>query len=68
MMLPSIADSYLADMQVNGGNSGGPVYRVAEGGVIGVGVASRGAPTWTPDGRSTAQRDDAGPAALLAGC
>lgn len=37
-------------MQVNGGNSGGAVYRLADGAVLGVCVASRGAPTWFGDG------------------
>jgi S1-C subfamily serine protease len=37
--LPNIADSYLADMHVNPGNSGGPVYSVENGAVIGVCVA-----------------------------
>jgi S1-C subfamily serine protease len=39
--IPDAADSYLADVAVNPGNSGGPVYRVADGGVIGVCVAFR---------------------------
>jgi S1-C subfamily serine protease len=39
--IPNIADSYLADVAVNPGNSGGPVYRVSDGGVIGVCVAFR---------------------------
>jgi S1-C subfamily serine protease len=37
--VPDVADSYMADVAVNPGNSGGPVYRVADGGVIGVCVA-----------------------------
>ena len=39
--IPNIADSYLADVVVNPGNSGGPVYRISDGGVIGVCVAFR---------------------------
>jgi S1-C subfamily serine protease len=39
--IPNIADSYLADVTVTPGNSGGPVYRISDGGVIGVGVAFR---------------------------
>jgi len=50
-VLRGVADSYLADMQVNGGNSGGPVYRLADAAVIGVCVSSRGAPTWFEDGQ-----------------
>lgn len=41
LTVPDIADSYLADVAVNPGNSGGPVYRVSDGGVIGVCVAFR---------------------------
>lgn len=37
--IPDIADSYLADIAVNPGNSGGPVYRVGNASVIGVCVA-----------------------------
>jgi S1-C subfamily serine protease len=48
--LRGVADSYLADMHINGGNSGGPVYRTAEGAVIGVCVATRGAESWLPGG------------------
>jgi len=40
-MVPDSADSYLADVAVNPGNSGGPVYRVVDGSVIGVCVAFR---------------------------
>lgn len=36
---PYIADSYLADIHVNPGNSGGPVYLASDGSVIGVCVA-----------------------------
>jgi S1-C subfamily serine protease len=39
--VPDVADSYIADVAVNPGNSGGPVYRVADGRVIGVCVAFR---------------------------
>jgi len=34
-------DRYLADLQVNGGNSGGPVYKVDAAAVIGVCVATQ---------------------------
>jgi len=36
-----IADSYLADVRANPGNSGGPVYLIDDGTVIGVCVASK---------------------------
>jgi hypothetical protein len=39
-----LPDRYLADMQINGGNSGGPVYSAVDSSVIGVAVASRLAP------------------------
>jgi hypothetical protein len=41
---PPAGERYLADLEVNGGNSGGPVYRVDTGAVIGVCVATRSAP------------------------
>lgn len=47
---PDVADSYLADVQVNGGNSGGPVYSVENGKVIGVCVAFANAPVVYSDG------------------
>ncbi len=37
----NLPDVYLADMQINGGNSGGPVYSATDSRVIGVAVASR---------------------------
>jgi S1-C subfamily serine protease len=40
-LVPDSADSYLADVAVNPGNSGGPVYRIADGSVLGVCVAFR---------------------------
>ena len=46
--VPDVADSYMADVAVNPGNSGGPVYRVAGGGVVGVCVAFRIASGQTP--------------------
>jgi S1-C subfamily serine protease len=46
---PDFMDCYLADVAVNGGNSGGPVYRVEDGTVIGVCRAYRGAPVMAGD-------------------
>lgn len=37
--LPDVADSYVADVRVNPGNSGGPVYLTRSGAVVGVCVA-----------------------------
>jgi len=37
--MPDFADSYLADVAVNPGNSGGPVYLTASGAVVGVCVS-----------------------------
>ena len=37
--IPNVADSYLADVAVNPGNSGGPAYRVEDASVLGVVVA-----------------------------
>jgi S1-C subfamily serine protease len=42
--MPDVADAYVVDMEVNPGNSGGPVYAVESGPVIGVCVASQLAP------------------------
>ena len=39
--IPNTANTYLADVTVNPGNSGGPVYRISDGAVIGVCVAFR---------------------------
>jgi S1-C subfamily serine protease len=39
--IPDVADSYLADVAVNPGNSGGPVYKIDTAEVIGVCVAFR---------------------------
>jgi len=44
---PDIADSYVADIHVNPGNSGGPMYLTASGAVIGVCVNFQSAPVMT---------------------
>ena len=49
-VVPDTADFYLGDMHVNPGNSGGPVYLVGEGKVIGVCVAYDMAPVVYGDG------------------
>ena len=43
-MIPESSDSYLVDMHVNHGNSGGPVYTIKDGGVIGICVSFNEAP------------------------
>jgi S1-C subfamily serine protease len=42
--IPDVRNSYLADISVNPGNSGGPAYRISDGAVIGVCVAFRNVP------------------------
>lgn len=44
-------DVYLADISVNPGNSGGPIYRIVDGVVIGVCTAYRFAPLFYADKR-----------------
>jgi S1-C subfamily serine protease len=41
LRLPDSADSYLADLTANPGNSGGPIYLAENGAVIGVCIASK---------------------------
>lgn len=41
VMLPKMRDTYLADVQTNPGNSGGPVYSTRDGSIIGVLVAGK---------------------------
>lgn len=43
-LIPENVDLYLADMHVNPGNSGGPVYSVERGSVIGICVSFQAAP------------------------
>ena len=50
--MPEVSDAYIGDVEVNGGNSGGPVYRVKDGAVIGVCVAVRTAPVINSAGES----------------
>jgi len=44
VVVHDIADSYLADVHVNGGNSGGPAYSVADGRILGVCVSFAASP------------------------
>jgi S1-C subfamily serine protease len=48
--MPDIADLLLADVQANPGNSGGPVYRVADAAVLGVCIEVQGSPVWGDGG------------------
>lgn len=50
LRMPDTANSYLADIHRNPGNSGGPVYAVDSGKVIGVCVAYDPAPVVFGDG------------------
>jgi S1-C subfamily serine protease len=50
-MIPEVADSYLADVTANPGNSGGPVYLVDSGAVIGVCVGGKLAPAKDQNGQ-----------------
>jgi S1-C subfamily serine protease len=43
---PMMADIYLADVQGNPGNSGGPAYRIVDGVVIGVCIQMQVSPTF----------------------
>lgn len=45
-----VSDSYLADVEVNPGNSGGPVFLINDASVIGMCVASKPAPIRNQDG------------------
>jgi S1-C subfamily serine protease len=44
--------NYLADVEVNPGNSGGPVYLIDDTSVIGVCVATEGSPVWHDRGEA----------------
>ena len=41
--MPRMLDRYLVDVEVNPGNSGGPVYCVEDAGIIGVVVSTKAA-------------------------
>jgi S1-C subfamily serine protease len=47
--MSEVLDLYVADVQANGGNSGGPAYKVRTGEVIGVCIQTQLAPTHNPE-------------------
>ena len=49
---PDISDIYLGDVEVNPGNSGGPVYLTEDASVVGLCSASRQAPIWDQYGKN----------------
>lgn len=51
--IPEMQDVYLADVQVNPGNSGGPVYRASDATVVGVCIANQPSPVMDSDMNST---------------
>ena len=55
-MVPDVSDFYIGDVHVNPGNSGGPVYSVEQGEVIGVCVAYEMAPVVYGDGNHESAR------------
>ena len=50
--MPDVADAYLADVEVNRGNSGAPVYLIENAAVIGVCVGSKPAPVRDQQGNN----------------
>ena len=67
VLVPDIADLYVGDMHVNFGNSGGPVYLVEQGKVIGVCVAYRTAPVTFGDGNQEPARAEDRPLSFNSG-
>lgn len=65
--IPTVDDVYLADVSVNPGNSGGPLYRVPDGSVVGVCVAYRTAPLHFTDPQGGQVMVDGRPVGLNAG-
>jgi S1-C subfamily serine protease len=58
--MPDIADTYLADVQANPGNSGGPTYRLADAAIIGVCIEMRVSPTFDVTGTASGFAANAG--------
>jgi S1-C subfamily serine protease len=61
---PDFADVYLADVQANPGNSGGPAYRIADAVIIGVCIRTSVAPTFDSAGSPTPVFANAGLAVI----
>jgi S1-C subfamily serine protease len=49
-VMTDVHDVFVADVQGNPGNSGGPAYRIDDGMIIGVCLQVRTAPTWNAEG------------------
>lgn len=60
LTVPHVRDIYLGDLQSNPGNSGGPVFSMADGSVVGVLVGGRMAPVFGAQGPIPGLRADAG--------
>ena len=57
---PHPVDVFVADVQGNPGNSGGPAYRIGDAAVVGVCLQVQGAPTWNARGEVGAFAANAG--------
>jgi S1-C subfamily serine protease len=56
--MPEVADTYLADIEVNRGNSGAPVYLIENATVVGVCVGSKPAPVRDQRGNNVSIGND----------